>query len=52
MSVAIHGCGGVGLSAIMIAASYGAKVIAIDINELNLQKAKSFGAEYTINATQ
>jgi alcohol dehydrogenase len=52
MSVAIHGCGGVGLSAIMIAASYGAKVIAIDINELNLQKARSFGAEYTIDATK
>lgn len=52
MSVAIHGCGGVGLSAIMIAASYGAKVIAIDINELNLAKAKSFGAEYIINATK
>jgi alcohol dehydrogenase len=50
MFVAIHGCGGVGLSAIMIAAVYGAKVIAIDINEENLQKAKSFGVEYTINA--
>jgi alcohol dehydrogenase len=52
MFVAIHGCGGVGLSAIMIASVYGAKVIAVDINELNLQKAKSFGAEYTINATK
>lgn len=52
MFVAIHGCGGVGLSAIMIAAVYGAKVIAIDINEENLQKAKSFGAEYTINASR
>jgi alcohol dehydrogenase len=50
MFVAIHGCGGVGLSAIMIAAVYGAKVIAIDINEENLQKAKSFGVEYTIDA--
>ncbi len=50
--VAIHGCGGVGLSAIMIAAVYGAKVIAIDINEENLQKAKSFGAKYTINASR
>ena len=50
MFVAIHGCGGVGLSAIMIAAVYGAKVIAIDINEENLHKAKSFGAAYTINA--
>jgi alcohol dehydrogenase len=52
MFVAIHGCGGVGLSAIMIASVYGAKVIAVDINEKNLQKAKSFGAEYTINATR
>jgi len=51
MYVAIHGCGGVGLSAIMIAASYGAKVIAIDINEPNLQKARSLGAAYTIDAT-
>ena len=50
MFVAIHGCGGVGLSAIMIAAAYGAKVIAIDINELNLHKARSFGAKYSINA--
>ena len=52
MFVAIHGCGGVGLSAIMIAAVYGAKVIAVDINEENLQRAKSLGAKYTINATK
>ena len=51
MYVAIHGCGGVGLSAIMIAAAYGATVIAIDINEKNLQKAKSLGADHTINAS-
>ena len=29
--VAVHGCGGVGLSAIMIASALGANVIAIDI---------------------
>ena len=29
--VAVHGCGGVGLSAIMIASSMGANVIAIDL---------------------
>lgn len=52
MFVAIHGCGGVGLSAIMIASVFGAKVIAIDINEKNLEKAKAFGAEYTINASE
>ena len=51
MFVAVHGCGGVGLSAIMTAAVYGARVIAVDINEENLQRAKSLGAAYTINAT-
>jgi alcohol dehydrogenase len=50
MFVAIHGCGGVGLSAVMIAAAYGARVIAVDINEENLQKARSFGAAHTIDA--
>ena len=31
--VAVHGCGGVGLSAIMIAAALGAVVVAIDIDD-------------------
>ncbi len=48
--VAIHGCGGVGLSAVMIAHSLGAKVIAVDINEENLKLAANLGANYTINA--
>jgi alcohol dehydrogenase len=52
MFVAIHGCGGVGLSAVMVAAACGAKVIAVDINEANLQKARTFGAAYTIDATK
>jgi len=34
--VAIHGCGGVGLSAIMIASALGAGVRAVDIQELQL----------------
>lgn len=49
--VAVHGCGGVGLSAIMIAVAEGAKVIAIDINDDSLLKAKSLGADYVINAS-
>lgn len=49
--VAIHGCGGVGLSAIMIANALGAQVIAIDINEETLKFAKELGAVETINAT-
>jgi alcohol dehydrogenase len=48
--VAIHGCGGVGLSAIMIANALGAQVIAIDINDETLKLAKKLGAVATINA--
>ena len=50
--VAIHGCGGVGLSAIMIANALGAQVIAIDIDDDTLHLAKKLGAIATINATQ
>ncbi|MFN3168411.1 MAG: zinc-dependent alcohol dehydrogenase family protein [Phycisphaeraceae bacterium] len=50
--VAVHGCGGVGLSAIMIANALGAKVIAIDIDEDKLAFAKSLGAAATINANR
>ena len=48
--VAVHGCGGVGLSAIMIAASIGAHVIAVDVKAEALDLAKSLGATYTIDA--
>lgn len=48
--VAVHGCGGVGLSAIMIAKAYGAHVIAIDIDDEKLAFAKTIGADYGINA--
>lgn len=48
--VAIHGCGGVGLSAIMIAKAYGANVIAVDIDDEKLNFAKSIGADIGINA--
>ena len=50
--VAIHGCGGVGLSAIMIANALGANVIAIDINSESLKLAKELGAKTVINASQ
>lgn len=47
--VAVHGCGGVGLSAIMIANALGANVIAVDINAETLAFAKSIGAVATVN---
>jgi alcohol dehydrogenase len=50
--VAVHGCGGVGLSAIMIANAFGASVIAIDITEEKLDLARSIGAVATVNATE
>lgn len=50
--VAVHGCGGVGLSAIMIANALGANVIAIDIDEEKLKLAKSLGAVVTINSSK
>lgn len=48
--VAVHGCGGVGLSAIMIARALGAAVIAIDISDEQLLLAKKIGATHCINA--
>jgi alcohol dehydrogenase len=48
--VVVHGCGGVGLSAIMIAAAFDARVVAVDINEEALQLAKAIGAVATVNA--
>jgi alcohol dehydrogenase len=47
--LAVHGCGGVGLSAIMIGAALGARVIAIDINDEALALAGSVGATATVN---
>lgn len=50
--VAVHGCGGVGLSAVMIAHAKGARVVAVDINDEALELAKSFGASATIRGDQ
>lgn len=49
---AVHGCGGVGLSAVMIARALGARVIAVDVAEEALDRASSFGAEAAINAAR
>ena len=50
--VAVHGCGGVGLSAIMIANALGASVVAVDIADDKLELARSIGAFATINAAE
>lgn len=48
--VAVYGCGGVGLSAIMIASALGAQTIGIDITDEKLALAREAGAAYTFNA--
>ena len=50
--VAVHGCGGVGLSAIMIARALDASVIAIDIDDEKLEFARSIGADALINGNK
>ena len=46
--LAVHGCGGVGLSAISMAKAIGANVIAIDIREDRLKMARRLGADACI----
>jgi alcohol dehydrogenase len=47
--VAVHGCGGVGLSAIMIATAFRARVVAVDISDDKLAFAKQLGAVAAVN---
>ena len=50
--VAVHGCGGVGLSAVMIAVALGARVIAVDVSPAALARARDLGAEVLVDAAQ
>jgi alcohol dehydrogenase len=51
-SIAIFGCGGVGLSCVMLAKAKAAKqIIAVDVNEAALQKAVQLGATHIVNVT-
>lgn len=48
--VVVYGCGGVGLNLVQIANAAGASVIAVDISDTKLAKAKELGAVATFNA--
>ncbi len=48
--VAVHGCGGVGLSAVMVAVAAGARVVAVDVTDAALELARRFGAEHVVLA--
>ncbi|MGW0332063.1 zinc-dependent alcohol dehydrogenase family protein [Streptomyces sp. NPDC003011] len=50
--VAVHGCGGVGLSAVMIAAASGARVVAVDVSPHALDLARTFGAAQCVDASR
>ncbi|TYC98481.1 zinc-dependent alcohol dehydrogenase family protein [Arthrobacter echini] len=49
-SLAVVGCGGVGLSAVMIGVALGAQVIAVDVDDAALERARRFGAVHTVNS--
>jgi alcohol dehydrogenase len=50
--VAVHACGGVGLSTIQIAKALGATVIAVDIAADKLELAQKLGADHLLNARE
>jgi alcohol dehydrogenase len=49
--LAVHGCGGLGLSAVQIGIALGASVIAVDIAPAALALATELGAAHVIDAT-
>jgi alcohol dehydrogenase len=49
--VAVHGCGGVGLSAVHVADALGGRVIAVDLDDEALDFARDLGAEVTVDAS-
>jgi threonine dehydrogenase-like Zn-dependent dehydrogenase len=51
-SVAVFGCGGVGLNVVQVAAMVGARVIAVDIDPRKLAVAIELGASATIDARE
>jgi D-arabinose 1-dehydrogenase-like Zn-dependent alcohol dehydrogenase len=48
--LAVHGCGGVGLSAVMIGVALGARVVAVDVQASALALARELGAEVLVDA--
>jgi 6-hydroxycyclohex-1-ene-1-carbonyl-CoA dehydrogenase len=51
-TVAVFGCGGVGIGAVHIASLLGATVIAVDVFPAKLEVARTFGATETIDASR
>lgn len=48
--LAVHGCGGVGLSAVALGVALGARVVAVDLSAAALDVAHELGAEATVRS--
>jgi alcohol dehydrogenase len=48
--VVVHGCGGVGLSAVMLGKALGAHVVAVDLSAAALDLARELGADVLVDA--
>jgi D-arabinose 1-dehydrogenase-like Zn-dependent alcohol dehydrogenase len=48
--LAVHGCGGLGLSALMIGVALGGLVVAVDVNPAALERASALGASAVVDA--
>jgi D-arabinose 1-dehydrogenase-like Zn-dependent alcohol dehydrogenase len=49
--LAVHGCGGLGLSAVLIGVALGARVVAVDVVPAALERARELGAEAGVEAS-
>jgi len=47
--LAVHGCGGVGLSAVQLGGALGARVVAVDVDDDARSRAEAAGAAATVN---
>jgi len=50
--VAVHGCGGVGLSAVHLADALGARVVAVDVRSSALDRAGALGADVVVDGRE
>lgn len=46
--LAVHGCGGVGLSAVLVGAALGARVVAVDLSPAATERARALGADHVV----
>ncbi len=50
--LAVHGCGGVGLSAVLVGAALGARVVAVDVSPAAAERARALGAAHVVTGPE